>query len=152
MSDPMLTLQGSSAFDKVVYFFETVFTGSAKESPETTARINQLIEASFESGYTYNGQPQTPQQLIAWRQSLLQRFVEMTFHVHNAISSPIDGGPTGPSAGVTIAWVVQGVDSAGVTWQLRGMNMLGQKNGKAFTNNQMGDPQNGWQKVAATKA
>jgi len=53
---------------------------------------------------------------------------------------------------VTIAWVVQGVDSAGVTWQLRGMNMLGQKNGKAFTNNQMGDPENGWQKVGATKA
>lgn len=147
MSDPMLTLQGASAFDKVVGFFETVFTGSATESPETTARINKLIEGSFDSGYTYNWQPQTPQQLIAFRQSLLQRFVELTFHVHNAISSPIDGGPTGPSEGVTIAWVVQGVDSAGVTWQLRGMNMLGQKNGKAFTNNQMGDPDKGWQKM-----
>jgi len=48
MSDPtMLTLQGSSAFDKVIYFFETVFTGSATESAETTAKINQLIETTL---------------------------------------------------------------------------------------------------------
>ena len=134
--------------DGVMRFYEGVFTASADESPAHKAAIKELIEQSFTSGYTYNGQPMSPDSLFAWRESLLQRFSEMVFAVHDALSGPVSVGGTTPTSGVAMRWLVDALDTAGVHWQLQGMSLLSVVGGQAASNVQLGDATNGWYKVA----
>src|SRR5712691_11255541 len=54
------SLPGPSPLDLVMDFFETVFTGTADESPARAAEIKAIIESSFNADYTYNGKPFSP--------------------------------------------------------------------------------------------
>jgi hypothetical protein len=138
-----------SPFDLVVGFFQNVFTGSVDESPEHKAGIAALISNAFAPGYTFNGGAMAPKDLIGWREALLKQFGSMTFHVKNALSSPVDVGPGSPTTAVAISWQVDAVDSKGHKFVLHGMNMLSVRDGKAVSNVQLGDAGKGWVPVAA---
>jgi hypothetical protein len=135
---------GPPPFDLVIGFFQMVFTGSADESAEHKAQISALIQSAFDPDYTFNGAGMKPEALVAWRESLLKQFSQMTFRVNNALSSPVDVGSTEPTTGVTISWTVFATASSGEQLRLDGMNMLSVRAGKAVTNVQLGDAANGW--------
>ena len=55
---PTPTLSSApSALDRVVGFYEKVFSTTPGETPAQKAVIAAIIERSFAKGYTYNGQP-----------------------------------------------------------------------------------------------
>jgi hypothetical protein len=143
------SLPGASPLDLVMHFFETVFTGTADESPARAAEIKAIIESSFNAGYTYNGKRFSPDDLLAWRTSLLKRFPQMVFRVNSAISVPVDANTPIPTTAVAIAWTVHAIDPSGVAYELNGMNMLGMQ-GHASSNQQLGDAENGWRPVGQT--
>ena len=143
------SLPGPSPLDLVMVFFETVFTGTADESPARAAEIKAIIESSFNADYTYNGKPFSPDDLLAWRKSLLKRFPRMVFRVNSAVSAQVDAGTPIPTTAVVIAWTVHAIDPSGVAYELNGMNMLGMQ-GHASSNQQLGDTENGWRRVGQT--
>jgi hypothetical protein len=136
-----------SPFDLVVGFFQTVFTGSADESPERKAAIHAMISSAFSADYTFNGGKMAPSDLVGWREALIKQFGNMTFHVRNALSWPVDVGPGSPTTAVSISWTVDAVNAAGQRFRLNGMNMLAIQDGKAVSNVQLGDAGKGWQPV-----
>lgn len=139
--------QEPSPLDRVIFFFQTVFTGEANESAQHKAAIVALIEQSFSPGYTFNGAKMAPRDLVAWRDSLLGKFSTMTFRVNNALSWPVDAGTPEPTTGVSISWTVDATNAQGQRFRLAGMNMLGVQGGKATSNVQLGDAGSGWRPV-----
>lgn len=135
------SLPGPSPLDVVIGFFETVFTWTTPENPARSADVKALIETSFNPGYTFNGQPFSPDQLWDWRTQLQTRFPQLVFRVRSAISSLVDTSTSPPTTAVVIAWTLHGIDAAGDAYELDGMNMLGMQGDvpKASTNQQLGD-------------
>jgi hypothetical protein len=137
-----------SALDQVMQFFELVFSGSPTDPPERATEIEQLITAGLGSGYTYNGQPGKAADLVGFRNWLLKSYPTMVFRVQSAITAPIGVASTEPATtGVAISWRVDGTDPQGKQWYLEGMNLVSVVNGKAVTNNQLGDAGHGWKAV-----
>lgn len=136
-----------SPFDLVVGFFQNVFTGSVDESAAHKAGIQALIASAFDPAYTFNGGKMAPADLVGWREALLKQFGQMTFHVRNALSWPVDVGSATPTTAVTISWTVEAQNAAGQKFQLNGMNMLAVRDGKAVSNVQLGDAGAGWRSV-----
>lgn len=153
MSDaqsPVTSQAGAAApFDLVVGFFQTVFTGSVDESPARKAAIAALIGGAFAEGYTFNGEPMAPSDLIGWREALIKQFGTMSFHVQNALTWQVDVGAASPTTAVAISWHVDAVHPGGAAYVLHGMNMLAIRDGKAVSNVQLGDATKGWQRVVA---
>ena len=138
-----------SALDEVMQFFELVFSGSPSDPPERTTEINALIQGALANGYEYNGKAGTADDLVKFRDFLLANYPTMVFRVQNAITAPISMASGAPvTTGVAISWRVDGTDKSGAQWYLEGMNLVSVVNGKAVTNNQLGDAGHGWQRVA----
>jgi len=146
-TNPVVLPHVPTPLDGVMSFYEGVFTASADETPAHKAAIKALIEQSFTSGYTFNGKPMQPDALFAWRESLMTRFSQMVFAVHDALSGPVSMGPGLDISAVAMRWVVDALDTASVHWRLQGMSLLSTEGGQAASNVQLGDAENGWFKV-----
>lgn len=129
----------------LVRFWEVVFTGSRNETPQKTDQVRDLVESSLADGYTFNGQKSTPADLMAFRGSLLDRFVQMRTVVANASSVPISSQP-GLDAAVSLVWHAVAEAPSGIV-EMRGANLIGSYELKAVSNCQVGDPAAKWQPV-----
>ena len=148
MSAPAPTLSTApSALDEVVRFYETVFSAPLGETPAQKAAVYATIEHSFAKGYTYNGNPFTPEQLIAYRESLVDQYPQMEFRVSSATEADVSLEPPTVGSAVAIAWRIDAVDTANVHWFLNGMSILLVEDGLAVTNMQYGDAKKGWRKA-----
>lgn len=136
-----------SPLDRIVGFYQTVFTGQLDESPEHKTMVKELIEEAFTTGYTYNGKPMAPDALVAWRESLLERFPQMVFRVHDILSGPVSVKSPSPVSGVAMRWAIDTIDTAGTHWRIDGMSLLSIEGGKAASNVQLGDATDGWYRV-----
>jgi hypothetical protein len=148
---PAAAPAGPSPLDSVMFFFQTIFTGTADETPAQKAAVLAIINKSFSSGYTFDGKPMAPAALFAWRESFWKRFSQMTFRVHNALSADVDAGTASPTTAVAIMWQADALElGTGKPFRLRGANFLGMQNGLAASNVQLGDAGKGWQPVSGS--